>query len=362
MHLYDVSLYQMNLTLTVYFVLTGIGTLSYLKLSKILSSENICILSMMIFIIGAIVISLSDSYPFILFGRAIQGFGYGLIQNNVTNFIRVMDSQNYAKNTSYMVQSCEILCFISPLLGVFLFEKASWNAPFLFIATSATFLLLVTQRIFKQENLSIQKNDDSSFKENLSIILHRNFLVYLIVCALMNATIWALISISPYYIEGKSFSEGSHAIFYTLFSAFYISGSFCFEKVEGYTKFHSYATGMMTIAGLGLIGSMLVDSAYAFMFFVCFIGFLSGLLYGFVISNSQEKISSKNERARKLATTLLLVSRLIGSGIMTAFISWLFKVDQELSIMVCGGIVVFTSYLLFVGKQGEKLVLIKEKG
>lgn len=351
--LYNVSLHHMNLTLTVYFIMTALGTLSFLSLSNIFSSKNINLLSMILFIFGSIVISSNMQYEYILIGRAIQGFGFGLIQNNVTNSIRQYEPKNFAKNMSIMVQACEFLCFISPLLGVYLFENGTWNSPFIFIIALGFPLFIITKRIFKKE-LPINLNSYAgTFNVNLNAILHRNFGVYLVICILINSVIWALISISPYYLEAKSFSEGYHAFFYTTFTAFYVGGSYCFEKVSSFDrdKFQVYSTGVMLSAGIGIIGSVILDSQYAFMSFLCVFGFLGGLLYGFVLEKSQENIPEKNEGARKLAITSLLLFRLIGSGILTAALSWLFNINQGFAIMIGGTLIIFISYLLFMGRK-----------
>lgn len=361
--LYNVSLYQMNLTLTIYFIMMAVGMLVYLNLSKRLSSEKIYILSVLVFIVGTMIISFNDNFFYILIGRAVQGLGFGLIQNNIINFIRQRDPKGLARNLSIITQSCELLCFISPLLGVLLFEKGNWNTPFLFIIALASFLLFVTRRIFQEDRMLIQCTDNTSLRVNLTTIFHQNFAVYLLICILMNATAWALISISPYYLEGKSFTEGGHACFYTVFSGFYLSGSCCFEKISEYNrdKFQTYVISGMLMIGMGLIGSIILDSSYVFMGSIWGFGFLSGLLYGFVVARAQDNISEKEEGARKLATTILLVSRLVGSGILTALVSWLYKQDQGLSIMFAGGLVIFTSYLLFIGKRELKLTFATEK-
>lgn len=358
-NLYDVSLHHMNLTLTIYFIMTALGTLSYLNLSNIFSAKKINLISMIFFFFGTLVISTDTHYGFILIGRAIQGFGFGLIQNNVTNSIRQYDPRNFAKNISITVQASEILCFISPLLGVYLFEEAAWNSPFMFIIVMAFFLFFITKKIFKKD-IPINLNSYAgNFRSNLNAILHQNFGVYLVICILLNATIWGLISISPYYLVGKSFSDGFHAFFYTVFTAFYISGSYCFEKISSYDrdKIQTYTIGLMSSSGVGIIASTIIDSQYAFMLFLCIFGFLAGLLYGFVLERSQENISEKNEDARKLATTILLLSRLIGSGILTAFLSWLFHIDQEASIIFGGTLIIFISYLLFLGRRNFNYAL-----
>jgi predicted MFS family arabinose efflux permease len=353
--LYEISPYHMNLTLTVYFFMTGLGSLLFLKLGRQYSAHTIYLFSFLLFIFGGLFIALNQYYPLILIGRSIQGLGIGLLQANLISFIRTIEPKKFSINMAIFSQSGEFQTLFFPILGIFLFEKLGWNVPFLFTSIFALFLMLKSKSIvqkFERNNLDVTQNEfDSSQKHRL--LSDKNFLICGAVFVLINAIGWGLISISPYILENNLLGDWGHGFFYFFYTGIYIVGSYVFEKLEHFCKMklQRYSMILMLICGTCLILSTLVESHILFIVSMFVFGFLSGLLYGFILDKAHHNIHQENNRNSRLVTTTMLVSRLVGSAIFTASLSWMYSQDEKMAILFCGSTMVFISYLLLLGRK-----------
>lgn len=367
---YGVSTYLMNLTMTSYFLLTGIGTLVFLKLSKTFSNSTLNLFSLLLFSLGGALISLDESYCFIVIGRGLQGLGFGIVQTNIVSFIRKNDNRNFAKNMATYSLSAEFLCLFTPLVGVFLFENIGWRAPFLYIGSLALIMLVQSKNIFKNKNsnslgtIEEQVHHIPQFKGSTSILRHDSeFWIYNFASFLLSGIGWALIAISPYFLEKGFLSEWTAGIFYMVYTIHYMLGNFILERIshESRPKIEDIAMKLMGICSLFLLCSVLLEATSLFIVAMMLLGTLSGMLYGVVFEKAQQNLGRENERLLNSATTIMLLSRLLASGTFTAFVSWIFTQNSSLSLLFGSAITMLISFLLFIGRvRSQKRALFVE--
>lgn len=368
---YEVSSYLMNLTMTSYFLFTGIGTLIFLRLSKTISNATLNLFSLLLFSLGGILISLNESYWFIVVGRGLQGLGFGVVQTNIVSFIRKSDSRNFAKNMATYSLSAEFLCLFTPLIGVLLFENIGWRAPFLYIGIVALIMLIQSRNIFRvkvQNVLDIKQEQATPPHQprGSSSILKKDgeFWIYNFVSFLLSGIGWALISISPYLLENGLFSDWGHGIFYMAYTIHYMVGNFILERIshELRPKVEDIAMKLMGICSVFLVFAVMFETTIPFIAAMMLLGTLSGMLYGVVFEKAQQNLGRDNERLLNSATTIMLLSRLVASGTFTAFVSWLFIQNSSLSLLFGSVITMLISTLLFVGRvrSQRKISLLEE--
>ncbi len=370
---YGVSTYLMNLTLTVYLIFTGMGTLVFLKLSRIFPSSTLNLIFLLLFIFGGILISANDSYCFIMVGRGLQGLGFGVVNANIISFIRKSDGKRFAKNMATYSLSAEFVCLMTPLMGVFLLENIGWRAPFLYIATLAFVMMLLSTKIFQKKDQFPIEIPAIPYKSSRALLKKDSkFWIYNFVSFLLSGLGWALIAISPYFFEKEGFSDWFHGIFYMIYTLHYMLGNFILERSphEFRPKLEDMALVLMGICSFLFLVTAYLGSSSFFIAAMMLLGILSGMLYGVVFEKAQQNLGRENERLLNSATTIMLLSRLLASGTFTAVVSWIFTKDNSLSFLFGFGVTLFIATLLFVGRtrpqkllpehQEDKVVTMKD--
>lgn len=357
---YDVSTYHMNLTMSIYFIMTGIGTLAFLRLSKTLSNSFLNLIFLCLFSLGGFLISSFDSYKFILIGRALQGIGFGVIQTNIVSFIRKQDNLRFAKNMATFSLAAESLCLFTPILGVFLYDKIAWWAPFTYIGILGILMIFHSQRIFtahKKETTSQDSNLVIPSTKSFTILRKdKTFWIFNGISSLISGTGWALIAISPYILQNNGFSDFFHGIFYFAYTIHYMLGNFIIERIshEGRLRLENIAMKGIAVCSTIFLFAALLKIVTLFIIGMMLLALITGMFYGIVFESAQKNLGKDNQRLLNSATTIMLLCRLCTSSSCTAIVSWLFTQDPKFSLLFGTITTLLVSILLHIGYNSRE--------
>ncbi len=312
--IFSVSSFLMNLTLSLYFVTTALGCITFAYISRFYTHPVIHLIAFLLFISGGVIITLHPYYDFILIGRALQGLGIGLLQTNLISYIKKRYSDTLSQSFSLYSFGSELFCILAPLLGVILAEYFSWQAPFLFITCFSLLLFLISGKNFTHHpppNISFAP----SWKE-----LYKNlyYLKYNGISFLMNGLSWGVITITSYIYE----SPNHHALFYTGYSSFYALGNYLGSK-KNFPKDHLMAITpyILFVLGSGIMWGFFAHQIIILTLAIFFFALLSGLTYGPIMEKSLQTIHTT---AIDTASSILVLCRLTSSGLLIALFSYLY--------------------------------------
>lgn len=210
--IFDVSLFVMNLTLSIYFLATIFGCLSFAYLSRHYSQTQIHTLSFGVFISGGLLIALNSEYAYIFLGRLLQGAGYGLIQTNLMAYMKKKYFNNFGRSLSLYALASEGFCVFAPLVGTSLVSFINWNAPFLFIACLSLGLYYLSKDYMAEASMTASQSIWSDIGE---LWQNKTFLRFNMLSFILIGLGWGMITLSSYCLGSNPFM---HSVFYGVYS------------------------------------------------------------------------------------------------------------------------------------------------
>lgn len=117
---------------SIYVLFNLVGISLFARLSDIYGRRKIYIISILIFALGSLVVSLTDSYNFLLLGRAIQGFGASGIFPVASAVIGdLYPKEKRGQLLGLLGAVFGIAFMIGPLMAGIILNYFSWNVLFL---------------------------------------------------------------------------------------------------------------------------------------------------------------------------------------------------------------------------------------
>lgn len=144
---------MIQLTITIAFIAYGSVALIYGPLSDYFGRRIIALVGLGIFILGSMFCVASANIYWLLFGRALQGFGFA----SATGFSAPSISDTFAseeliKAYSYTGMAMAITPIIAPVLGGYLQSYFDWHAPFVFLLLYSLVLFILFYKYFPETN------------------------------------------------------------------------------------------------------------------------------------------------------------------------------------------------------------------
>ncbi|WP_125709653.1 MDR family MFS transporter [Companilactobacillus zhongbaensis] len=148
--LHGVSL--MNWVFSIYLLMTAVSTPIYGKLADMIGRKPVFIFGLILFVIGSVLCSLSNSMFTLILSRVVQGLGSGAIQPLTFTIIAdIFPLEKRAKVLGLNGSSWGIAAVIAPLLGGFIVEKLSWHWVFLINLPIGIITMILIWIFFKEE-------------------------------------------------------------------------------------------------------------------------------------------------------------------------------------------------------------------
>ncbi len=270
-----VSISQMQLTLNLFMIISGMSQLLFGPLTDRYGRRSITFIAILLFSLASLLCANAHSLTALLAGRVIQAIGScGMMVLGFAIARDLCDNQRLAKVYSYLNGAIAISPMFGPFIGSYLDVRFGWPATFeslLVISVLATCLYfsLIPESWPKSQRVPLSSQ---LFTQYRRIIMHRTFSIYTLASAFGLSYLFIFCAISPVLIITLLHIPELHYGYY-----------FCFMGISLFIG--SLISGMI-VEKIGIYNTILYG------FIITFIGSLimllsywhSGLtVYGFVL-------------------------------------------------------------------------------
>lgn len=213
-----------NLTLILFFVCFGAGTLICGTLSDKYGRRPVLLIGLAIYLIAGILCALSRDIYFLIFFRILQALGASAASAVATAMVKDVYAGRKRESILAMVQSMVIISpAVAPVLGAFLLGITSWRGIFVVLGVIGVaafiFAVLFTETLQKKETGSVLKT-----LGRLGVVLkNRGFTILLLVFSISSVAFMSFISMSSYIYQDQFHLSGQ---VYSYYFAFNASGMF----------------------------------------------------------------------------------------------------------------------------------------
>ncbi len=170
-------------------------------------------ISIVVFLVGALISAFAGQFAWVVVGRIFQGFGAAGQKIAIRAMIRdQFDGAEMARVSSYILATFVVLPFLAPFLGQWISGQWGWRWVFVVLAFYAA-LNLVWTRVTLTETLSEERRKGARFRDLPrvlgQILRDTKTLGYILVGGLMFGMHLAFLSLMPFYLE-RFYGVGAH--------------------------------------------------------------------------------------------------------------------------------------------------------
>ncbi len=172
------------LTLSITFFMIPFAIIQFFSgtISDLFNRQQVCVIGLSMYSFGAFLVGLSQTFEFLIFARALQGFGYGIqfpVLLALMGDLTVSDQRG--KIMGYFGASSTAGIALGPLIAGFL-ASFSWQLVFYITAGSALFMVITFWILFHDfPPPSKEKRRFSDFFSQIKNTLTWNILLFCII-------------------------------------------------------------------------------------------------------------------------------------------------------------------------------------
>lgn len=219
-----------QLTLTFYLLSLAFAQLIVGPLSDRYGRRPILLLGILIYIIASLAAAFAVDIETLITARIFQALGgcSGIVIS------RAIIRDVYSKSQgvvilSYVTAVVTLAPMLSPILGAYLDQWASWRASFYFVAGFGIFIGLIGLKSLHETNfnLAASLNLSSMPKQYWSLLKQPEYLGYALAVAFNNSVFFSFIAGAPFIIaDVMQLSPSIYAFYFLLVSGGYMGGNF----------------------------------------------------------------------------------------------------------------------------------------
>lgn len=232
---FGVSVFEMNLTLILFFVFYAFTTLIWGPLSDKYGRRPILIIGMTGYTVASALCGVASSVTQLIAFRILQAAGGGAASALATAIVKDVYSGKKQESILAVVQSMVNVCpAIAPVIGAGLLKIMSWRG--VFYAQAIFGVVAVAGSLALRETI-MEKNSGASLMRmfgRLGVVLkNAPFTKMLLIFAAMNVPLMAFISSSSYiYQNGFGLDSQKYSYFFALNAAGLLIGPFLYVKLS----------------------------------------------------------------------------------------------------------------------------------
>jgi len=249
-----------QLTISLYLLMTGIGQLLIGPLSDSVGRRWIIISGTLVFLLGSITAALSVNIEMLIIARAIQGLGSCAMM--VATFAVVRDlysSDECARMYSFLNATIALSPLLAPIVGGYLAEWEGWRSSFVFLAIMAFLVALlgffkVKETLTKENKAKLTRKVFSNYAQ---IIKDRTFRMYVFCASAGFACFLTFFSVSSYIIiKLLGVPEEHFGFYFASIAVVFFIGSL----ISGYSskKIGAYKTVLIGTLFISLSGIIML--------------------------------------------------------------------------------------------------------
>ena len=249
---------QVQLTLSIFIFIVGLGQLVMGPVSDQIGRRKIALFSAAVFAVGSLLCGLSPSIAILIIARVIQAIGACGMMVVAMAIVRDLFSGNQAaKAYSFLNCGIAISPLFAPIIGGYLAKWFAWRAAFFFLLLLGVLAFVLV--FFKiKETLPAEKRiklDYHLFKRYLEIVKHPTFRTFAIIAFAALAMFFTFFSSSVFIIINLLNTPVEHFGFYFFLVglAFFVGSLISGKLVEYVGTFRIVFTGVIILLLSGLL-------------------------------------------------------------------------------------------------------------
>lgn len=203
---YNSSDFQVQLTLTGYFLVFGLSQLIYGSLSDRFGRRPILLFSLIIYNLASMICAVSSNIYVLIFGRCLQALGAG---SAILIFAIVRDlyrGNQVAKMIAYMSAVVALSPIIAPIMGGVIQAYLNWQWNFGILTILGLTLLLLTYLFLPETNRRFRINTflfQQVFKDYHRLLINWEFMAQALAAAFAFGALFAYVSGSSFILINK---------------------------------------------------------------------------------------------------------------------------------------------------------------
>lgn len=258
--IFDTTPSMIQLTLSLFLLITGIGQLIIGPLSDQFGRRKTFYASSFLFAIGSLVCANSGHISLLITGRVISAFGAcGMLVNSFALVRDLYGGNKGAKIYSFLNGAIGISPTFAPIIGGYLSFYFGWQSVFIFLMAIGIFGLIVTN-FFIEETLEPKervKIDEAILKRYLTILTNRQFIIYALIGGCAESVFFCFFSISPFMIiDLHGIPTHEFGYYFAVFGLVIGLGGFLSGKLTeryGIQKTIVLGIGLMFLGGFSML-------------------------------------------------------------------------------------------------------------
>ncbi len=354
---FDISSTEVQLTFSIYILAFAFGQLVYGPLSDKYGRRPAIFLGLIIYIIGSILASISETIEILIFSRALQGFG-GCCGPVVGRAVLkdLFSKERSAVILSYVSMVMGAAPAFAPLIGGYLQVNFDWQSIFLFLILIG-FIVFVSNLLYLKESNPSSKRIEkldlvNSIKSYFGFTNSRIFMGYSLTASFAMSMVFVYSSGTPFILISLLGIPPDIYGWYILFPTFtnFLGAYFAAKllPVFGVDKLIFFGSFIVMVGGslMALLSILLTLSVWIIILPMCVVMFGLSILYP---SSAQGAVSVFPNRAGAASSLNGFLHMFIASG-MVLFTGALFNGTQWplIFIVLLNGFMTFFSLILFI--------------
>lgn len=273
--IFQTSQTLINMTLSLFFLFLGIGTLICGPLSDKYGRKPVLLLGNLLYIVSSFACAVSENINLLILFRIFQAIGAGACVAVTMAIVKDCFYGKLRDKILALIQTVSVLApVVAPVLGAFVLKYTTWNMLFVILAIFAIifFVLSILYTETLTKNNRTKENILNSVGRLIVVCKNIKFTYLLIIFSLLAAPFMGYLTIASYiYIDMFGLSKQGFSYYFAINALLSVIGPIIYVKMLN--KISSKNFAMLSFITVLLFSSLLfvIGAKSALIFFLLFI-------------------------------------------------------------------------------------------
>lgn len=273
--IFQTSQTLINMTLSLFFLFLGIGTLVCGPLSDKYGRKPVLLLGNLLYIISSFACAVSENINLLILFRIFQAIGAGACVAVTMAIVKDCFYGKLRDKILALIQTVSVLApIVAPVLGAFVLKYTTWNMLFVILAIFAIifFVLscLYTETLTKNNRTT--ENILNSLGRLIVVCKNVKFTYLLIIFSLLAAPFMGYLTIASYiYIDMFGLSKQGFSYYFAINALLSVAGPIIYVKMLNKISSKNFAILSFVIVLFFSLLLLVIGDKSALIFFLLFI-------------------------------------------------------------------------------------------
>lgn len=264
-----------NMTLSLFFLFLGLGTLFCGPLSDKYGRKPVLLAGNLLYIVSSFACAGSENIYLLIIFRSFQAIGAGACIAVTMAIVKDCFYGKLRDKILALIQTVSVLApIVAPVLGAFVLKYTTWNMLFVILAVFAIifFILSVLYTETLTKNNRTKENILNSVGRLIVVCKNIKFTYLLIIFSLLAAPFMGYLTIASYiYIDMFGLSKQGFSYYFAINALFSVAGPIIYVKVLNKISSKNFAMLSFIVVLVFSVLLFFAGSKSALIFFLLFI-------------------------------------------------------------------------------------------